>query len=447
MHAFETFLTQLNDLVWGVPMLVMILSTGLYLTVRLQFMPIRKIGLGFRLLFKSPASSNGEISPFSALMTSLSATVGIGNIAGVATAICLGGPGALFWMWMTAFVGMATKYAETVLAIQFREKTPDGRYQGGPMYYIQNGMGQQWRWLAIAFAVFGTVAGFGIGNMVQSNSVAEILHNSFHIETWVSGVVMTVITGIVIIGGVKRIATAADALVPLMCIVYLLAGLLVLALHWDQVPAAVALVFGDAFTGTAASGGFAGSTIWLAMRWGVARGIFSNEAGLGSAPIAHAAVQTDNAVQQGLVGMLGTFIDTIVVCSVTGIAIVVTGVWNSGLKAAALSTSAFAAAFPGGEWVVPVVLPLFAFTTILGWSYYGERCLEYLAGARSIFVFRLCWVAAVYVGAVLKLELVWTIADTLNAMMALPNLIALLVLSPLVIKMTRDYFSEKARQS
>jgi alanine or glycine:cation symporter, AGCS family len=445
MHAFETFLTQLNDLVWGVPMLVMILSTGLYLTVRLQFMPIRKIGLGFRLLFKSPASTHGEISPFSALMTSLSATVGIGNIAGVATAIYLGGPGALFWMWMTALVGMATKYAETVLAIQFREKTPDGRYVGGPMYYIRNGMGPRWRWLAIAFAVFGTVAGFGIGNMVQSNSVAEILHNSFHIDTWVSGAAMALITGIVIIGGVKRIATAADALVPLMCVVYLLAGFLVLALHWDQVPAAIALVFSDAFTGTAATGGFAGSTIWLAMRWGVARGIFSNEAGLGSAPIAHAAVKTDNAVQQGLVGMLGTFIDTIVVCSVTGIAIVVTGVWDSGLKAAALSTSAFATAFPGGEWVVPVVLPLFAFTTILGWSYYGERCLEYLAGPRSIFVFRLCWVAAVFAGAVLKLELVWTIADTLNAMMALPNLIALLALSPLVIKMTRDYFDAPPR--
>lgn len=440
MQVFETLLTQLNDLVWGVPMLVMILSTGLYLTVRLQFMPIRRIGMGFRLLFRSPASSNGEISPFSALMTSLSATVGIGNIAGVATAIYLGGPGALFWMWVTAFVGMATKYAETVLAIRFRETTADGRYQGGPMYYIRNGMGERWRWLAAAFAFFGTVAGFGIGNMVQSNSVAEILHNSFHIETWVSGLVMMAITGVVIIGGVKRIATAADALVPLMCVVYLLAGFLVLALHFDKVPAAIALVFSDAFTGTAATGGFAGSTIWLAMRWGVARGIFSNEAGLGSAPIAHAAVQTDNAVQQGLVGMLGTFIDTIVVCSVTGIAIVATGVWDSGLKAAALSTSAFAAAFPGGEWVVPVVLPLFAFTTILGWSYYGERCLEYLAGPRSIFVFRLCWVAAVFVGAVLKLELVWTIADTLNALMALPNLIALLTLSPLVVKLTRDYF-------
>jgi AGCS family alanine or glycine:cation symporter len=445
MHTFEALLTQLNDLVWGVPMLVMILSTGLYLTVRLQFMPIRKIGLGFRLLFKSPSSSNGEISPFSALMTSLSATVGIGNIAGVATAIYLGGPGALFWMWMTALVGMATKYAETLLAIQFREQTPDGRYQGGPMYYIQNGMGARWRWLAVAFAFFGTIAGFGIGNMVQSNAVAEILHNSFHIDTWISGLIMTTVTGVVIIGGVKRIARAADALVPLMCVVYLLAGFVVLALHIDKVPGAVALVLSDAFTGTAASGGFAGSTIWLAMRWGVARGIFSNEAGLGSAPIAHAAVQTDNAVQQGLVGMLGTFIDTIVVCSVTGIAIVVTGVWDSGLKAAALSTSAFAAAFPGGEWVVPVVLPLFAFTTILGWSYYGERCLEYLAGARSIFVFRLCWVAAVYVGAVLKLELVWTIADTLNAMMALPNLIALLTLSPLVVKMTRDYFQQASR--
>lgn len=440
MHALEAFLTPLNDLVWGVPMLVMILCTGLYLTLRLQFMPVRKIGMGFRLLFRSPPSSHGEISPFSALMTSLSATIGIGNIAGVATAIYFGGPGALFWMWMTALVGMATKYAETVLAIQFRQHTPDGRYQGGPMYYIQNGMGPKWRWLAVAFAVFGTVAGFGIGNMVQANSVADILQTSFGIEPVVSGLVMMAVTATVIIGGVKRIAHAADALVPLMSVVYLIAGLLVIALHVEQVPAALALIVSDAFTGTAAAGGFAGSTVWLAMRWGVARGIFSNEAGLGSAPIAHAAVQTDNAVQQGLVGMLGTFIDTIVVCSVTGIAIVVTGVWSSGEKAAALSSSAFAAAFPGGEWVVPVVLPLFAFTTILGWSYYGERCLEFLAGPRSIVVFRLCWVVAVLIGAVMKLDLVWLIADTLNALMAVPNLIALVALSPLVVKLTRDYF-------
>jgi AGCS family alanine or glycine:cation symporter len=386
----------------------------------------------------------GEISPFNALMTSLSATIGTGNIAGVGTAIALGGPGALFWMWCTALVGMATKYAEAVLAVRYREVDEQGNHVGGPMYYIKNGLGRHWAWLGTAFAIFGALAGFGIGNTVQANSVADVLQTNFAIKPAYTGLVMAVLTFLVLVGGIRRIAEVAGALVPFMAISYLLGGLLVLLSNIPAIPGAIVHIVHDAFTPTAATGGFAGAAIWAAIRFGVARGIFSNEAGLGSAPIAHAAASTDNPVRQGSIAMLGTFIDTLIICSITGLAIVVTGAWTSGATGAALSSMAFEQALPGfGSYIVTFGLAIFAFTTLLGWSFYGEKCIEYLFGVRAITPFRILWVLMIPVGAMAQeqLNFVWLVADTLNAMMALPNLLALLLLSPVVFKLTREYFN------
>ena len=445
MEALTQFVTAINDIVWGPPMLVAILGTGLFLQLRLQFMPITQIAAGFKMIWRGrtpSADAPGEISPYAALMTALAATVGTGNIAGVATAIALGGPGALFWMWMTALVGMATKYAEVLLAVHYREKDEKGEYVGGPMYAIKNALGRRWRWLGSAFALFGGLAGFGIGNMVQSNSVTQVLQVNFGINPWVSGVAMMLLTGFVLLGGIKRIGTVAEKLVPAMCIAYIAISLVVLAIYVDQIPAAFALIFHSAFNPTAATGGFAGAAIMLAMRYGVARGIFSNEAGLGTAGIAQAAGQTKSSVESGLIGMMGTFIDTIIVCSMTGFVLIVTGAWNSGLKGAALSSSAFAMAFPGfGEYLLAIPLAVFAFTTILGWSYYGEKCWEYLLGSASEKPYRILWTLFVLMGSVTQLDFVWLVADTLNAFMAVPNLIALLLLSPVVVKLTQDYFA------
>jgi AGCS family alanine or glycine:cation symporter len=439
---------KLNSIVWGPLMLVLILGTGLFLMVGLKLMPLGRLGYGFRMLWRGREGvGEGEISPFNALMTSLSATIGTGNIAGVATAIALGGPGALFWMWCTALVGMATKYAEAVLAVRFREVDEKGNHVGGPMYYIKNGLGTRWAWLGGLFAVFGALAGFGIGNTVQANSVAHALseNDGLQIAPWVTGLVMAVLAALVLIGGIRRIAEVAGKLVPFMAIAYLVSGLVVLILHAEAIPAAVVEIVRQAFTPTAATGGFVGAAVWAAIRYGVARGIFSNEAGLGSAPIAHAAAATDNPVRQGTVAMLGTFIDTLVVCSITGLAIVVTGAWASGETGAALSSLAFERALPGvGGYVVSLGLATFAFTTILGWSVYGERCVEYLFGVRSITPFRVVWVVMIPVGAVAQdqLDFVWLVSDTLNALMAIPNLIALLFLSPVVFTLTRDYFRQ-----
>jgi AGCS family alanine or glycine:cation symporter len=439
METIHRAMLAINDVVWGVPMLVLILGTGLYLTIGLGGMSIYRIPFSLRLMMRGRRGSGaGEVSPYNALMTSLSATIGIGNIVGVATAIAAGGPGALFWMWCTALVGSATKYAEAVLAVHYRERIADGSYAGGPMYYIRNGLGPRWRWLAFAFAVFGALAGFGIGNTVQANSVADALAGTFAVPHWLSAVVMLVLTALVILGGVQRIAKVSGWLVPVMALIYMACGLVILVLHWEGVPAALALVFSDAFTGTAATGGFAGAAVAMAIRYGVARGIFSNEAGMGSAPIAHAAAQTDSAVRQGLIGSLGTFIDTILVCTVTGLAIIVTGVWQSGATGAMLSSQAFGAGMPGGQWMVAISLVLFAYSTILGWAYYSERCVVYLVGPRGVWPFRWLWVAAVPLGALAKLEFVWLLADNLNALMALPNLVALLLLSPVVFRLTRE---------
>lgn len=446
MELISKLLNELNGLVWGPAMLVLILGTGLYLIIGLRFMPLRHIGYGFRMLWAGrKAFGEGDIAPFKALMTSLAATIGTGNIAGVATAIFLGGPGALFWMWCTALVGMATKYAEAVLAVHFRETDAQGNHIGGPMFYIKNGLKKHWAWLGTAFAIFGALAGFGIGNTIQANSVADVLSTEFGYPHLVTGLVMAALVALVLIGGIKRIADVASKLVPFMAITYVAAGLVVLALNASALPAAVSLIFTHAFTPVAATGGFAGAAVWAAIRFGVARGIFSNEAGLGSAPIAHAAAATDSPVRQGTVAMLGTFIDTLVICSITGLVIVVTGAWTSGETGATLSSLAFETALPGvGSYVVSFGLCIFAFTTLLGWSFYGEKCVEYLFGVRSIIPFRVLWVMAIPIGASAELSFIWLLADTLNALMALPNLIALLLLSPLVFKLTRDYFASQS---
>lgn len=426
-------------------MLVLILGTGFFLMLGLKLMPLVKLGYGFRMLWKGrEGKGEGDISPFNALMTSLSATIGTGNIAGVATAIFLGGPGALFWMWCTALVGMATKYSEAVLAVRFREVDENGNHVGGPMYYIKNGLGSKWTWLGTAFAIFGMLAGFGIGNTVQANSVADVLNSSFGLNPWITGSVMAVLAALVLIGGIKRIAEVAGKLVPLMAVAYVTGGLVVLASNLHAIPAAIDLIITHAFTPIAAGGGFAGATVWAAIRFGVARGVFSNEAGLGSAPIAHAAATTDNPVRQGTVAMLGTFLDTIIVCTITGLVIIVSGAWTSGETGAALSSLAFETALPGfGSYVVTFGLAVFAFTTALGWSVYGEKCVEYLFGVGAITPFRVAWILALPIGAVAQLDFIWLVADTLNALMAIPNLIALLLLSPVVFKLTKEYFANK----
>lgn len=445
MDALTNVINSINGIVWGPVMLVLILGAGLFLQVGLKFMPIRKIGYGFSLLWQGrqpPEDGKGEISPFNALMTSLSATIGTGNIAGVATAIFLGGPGALFWMWCTALVGLATKYAEAVCAVKYREQDANGEYVGGPMYYIKNGLSAKWQWLAPLFAIFGAIAGFGIGNTVQANSVADVMHSTFAVPTWVTGVVLMVLVGAVILGGIQRIASIAGTLVPVMAIGYIACGLAVLFVNADQVGNAIGLVFESAFSPVAATGGFAGAAVWAAIRFGVARGVFSNEAGLGSAPIAHASANTTGPVSQGLVAMLGTFIDTLIVCSITGLAIISSGVWTSGETGAALTSLAFERSLPGmGGVMVTISLAIFAFTTMLGWAFYSEKCVSYLFGVKAILGFRLLWALAAPVGAVANLGIIWLIADTLNAFMAIPNLIALVLLSPVVIRLTREYFN------
>lgn len=442
MEWFEKSVNAVNGIVWGPAMLVLILGVGFFLQAGLRFMPILRIGTGFRMLLKGrDHQGEGEISPFNALMTSLSATIGTGNIAGVATAVFLGGPGALFWMWMTALVGMATKYAEAVCAVRYREVDELGNHVGGPMYYIKNGLGRRWYFLAPLFAIFGAFAGFGIGNTVQANGVAQVLETNFAIDPRLTGVALAVLVGAVILGGITRIGAVAGKLVPFMAVAYVLAGLLVLALNANALGGALSLVFTHAFTPSAAEGGFAGAAVWAAIRFGVARGVFSNEAGLGSAPIAHAAAASAGPVQQGLIAMLGTFIDTIIVCSITGLAIIASGAWTSGTSGAALTSLAFESTLPGiGGIIIALGLSIFAFTTILGWSFYSEKCVEFLGGTRILTPFRVIWIIAIYLGATADLGVIWLMADTLNAMMALPNLIALALLSPVVFKLTRDYF-------
>ncbi len=441
---FEQIIDTINGAVWGPVMLVLLLGTGIYLTIGLKGMSITHIPYAFRQLFKGrKGSGEGEISPFNALMTALSSTVGTGNIAGVATAIGIGGPGALFWMWCTALVGLATKYSEAVLAVNFRETDELGKKVGGPMYYIKNGLGKKWKWLGVAFAIFGSLAGFGLANTVQSNAVSQVLESNFHVPTLLSGILMSILVAIVLLGGIKRIAEVAGKLVPFMAIVYFVATLSILLLNITELPSAIVFIVDSAFNGAAATGGFAGATIMLALRMGVARGIFSNESGLGSAPIAHAAAETNSPVRQGTIAMLGTFIDTLIICTMTGLVLVVTGVWSGEPQGAAMTLSAFKAELPYGDIILSCCIVLFAFTTMLGWSYYGERCAEFLLGPKVIVPFRVLWVIGVFLGTQMSLELVWKMSDALNGMMAIPNLIALILLAPVVFRLTREYFADE----
>ncbi len=441
----ESVIEKLSGLIWGEYILIPLLAfTGIFLTIGLRAFTWRRLGTAFRLLWQGRTADRaiaGDIPPFQALMTAMSATIGTGNIAGVATAIFAGGPGAVLWMWLIAVFGMATKYAEAVLAVKYREQDELGNYVGGPMYYIKNGLGRHWQWLGLLFALFGMIAAFGIGNLVQSNTVASVMRSTFEIPSLFTGLCIAVLAGVVILGGIKRIGDVASKLVPFMAGAYVLCGLIIIISQISELPGVIVLIVDSAFNGSAATGGFAGATVWAALRFGVARGIFSNEAGLGSAPIAHAAARTRDPVRQGMIAMLGTFIDTLIICSMTAFVILLSGSWTSGNNGAALSSLAFDSALPGlGGPIVAVALAVFAFTTILGWSYYGERCAEYVFGVRIILPYRLGWIVVILVGALIqKISIVWNFSDLLNGLMALPNLIALLLLSPVVFAITREY--------
>jgi alanine or glycine:cation symporter, AGCS family len=432
--TFEEWIGKISGWVWGPPLLILLVGTGIYLTIRIGFLQMRLLPYSLKLAFskKQDKQSDGDISHFQALMTALAATVGTGNIAGVATAIFTGGPGAVFWMWITAFFGMATKYAEAVLAVKYRVEDDDGEMSGGPMYYLERGLGQ--KWLGVLFALFGAVAAFGIGNLVQSNSVASVVQSTFSVPAWVTGLVLTIFTALVLIGGIKSIGKVTALFVPVMAGFYLIAGLVVMIMNFDLVPAAIGLIFTDAFTGEAVAGGALGTVI----RMGVARGVFSNEAGLGSAPIAAAAAKTDLPGRQALVSMTQVFIDTIVICSITGITIVMGGLYTGDTTAADLTSATFDK-FLGqsGSVIVAIGLLFFASSTIIGWSYYGEKCFSYLFSKNVILYYRIAFVAAVFVGAISQLEIVWGVADVMNGLMAFPNLIGLLGLSGVVVVETR----------
>ncbi|NOY06009.1 MAG: sodium:alanine symporter family protein [Chlorobi bacterium] len=440
-----TIVHEAQSYVWGVPLLVLLVGTGVYLTFRLrvQFHALWHSLYLALIKRKEAGDSPGDITHFQALMTALAATVGTGNIAGVATAIAVGGPGALFWMWVTGLVGMATKYSEALLGVKYRVVDENGAMSGGPMYYIARGLG--WKWMGAVFAVFASIAAFGIGNMVQSNSVADAVNASFGVPAWFTGVILAVATALVILGGIKSIGRVTGFLVPFMIVAYMLAAIVVTILNYEGIPRIFTLVFTDAFTPSAASGGFLGATVMLTIRSGVARGVFSNESGFGSASIAAAAAQTKHPVTQALVSMTQTFIDTIVVCSLTGFVIISSGVWDSGLTGAQLTTQAFSHGLPGnsGGVIVALSLVFFAYSTILGWSYYGEKSLEYLFGTKLIVPYRVVFCVFVFFGAVFKLELVWSISDVMNGLMAFPNLVGLLGLAGVVASETRSYFAAR----
>lgn len=465
MDKFFEVLNAVDAFVWGPFFLIpLLLGTGLWLTIRLTGIQFRKLGPALRLALlkrdegagesvegKQPLDDTieGDISHYQALTTALAATVGVGNIAGVATAIHIGGPGAVFWMWVTGLVGMASKYSEAFLAVRFRTKDAKGEMSGGPQYYLEHVTKVKWlgRTLAIAFAIFAIIASFGIGNLTQANSVATQLEASFGVNPWMTGLFMAALTGIVLLGGVKSIGRVTSAFVPIMIILYVGASLIVLGLYVTKIPAALALIFHDAFTGTAATGGFVGSTFMMVLQYGVARGIFSNESGMGSAAIAAAAARTREPVRQGLVSMTQTFIDTIIVVSMTALVIVVTGAWTvtdadgQTLDGSPLTAQAFNIGFPGGQghFVVAVSLVFFAFSTVLGWAYYGERCVQRLFGLKAVTVYRLLFAIVVFVGCITELKVAWTLADVTNGLMALPNLIGLILASGLIARETRAY--------
>ena len=441
-------LNEIDAFVWGPPLLVLLVGTGILLTFRLKLLQVFKLPQALGLIFSAKNDGSGDVNSFKALCTALAATGGTGNIVGVATAIKAGGPGALFWMWMAAFFGMATKYAECLLAVKYRTVDANGNISGGPMYYIENGLGKKYKPLAVMFAVFGVLcAYFGIGTFAQVNSIVEITQISAGIPVVYTGIALTVVVAAVTIGGLKSIATVAAKVVPAMALLYFLTTVGIMIVFADQVPAAIATVLNSAFTPTAAQGGFLGATVMLAMRSGVARGVFSNESGLGSAPIVAAAAKTKWAAEQGLISMTGTFIDTIIICTLTGLSLVVSGVWCGPLNGAAMTESAFTMAFPAfGSMLLLVGLVLFAFTTILGWNYYGERCVEYLMGVKAILPYRIIFICLIACGPFLKLEEIWVLADIVNGLMAIPNLIALLALSGVVVAETKAYQKHLAEE-
>lgn len=454
MSSLTTVINAISGFIWGPYLLIpLLLLTGFYLTVRLRGLQFRTLwySLYLALIVRKEKDAEGDISHFQALMTALAATVGTGNIVGVATAIAAGGPGALFWMWITGLVGMATKYSEALLSVKFRVTDENGEQAGGPMYYLSQGISNRTlaRGLGFLFALFASIAAFGIGNMVQSNSVAAALNQSFSVPTWVTGLALALAAGAVILGGIKSIGKFTGFFVPFMIAAYMLGSGAILLIYADRIPGALALVFKSAFSGTAAAGGFLGATLAQAIRFGVARGIFSNESGLGSAGIAAAAAQTKEPVRQALVSMTQTFIDTIIVCTFTGLTILVTGGWEQGLNGAPLTQYAFHAGLPGewGDIIVTVSLSLFAFSTMLGWSYYGEKSVEYLLGVRAIKPYRVLFIVAIFFGAIRSLDFVWSVSDAMNGLMALPNLVGLLMLSGVIVMETRSYFRGGDRSS
>ncbi|SFJ48185.1 alanine or glycine:cation symporter, AGCS family [Halobacillus dabanensis] len=458
-------LNQINDVLWGAPSLILLFGTGLFLTIMLKGLQFSKLFYAFKLAFtkedktEATADSKGDISNFKTLMTALSATIGNGNIAGVATALTLGGPGAIFWMWIVGLLGMATKYSEALLAMKYRVKNENGEYSGGPMYYVERGIGRKWKWLAIAFALFGAFAALGIGNSVQSNTISDVMSESFHINSWITGAVLAVFTGLIIFGGIQRISTVAGFFVPIMAFLYIGGALLIIIVNYDAIVPAFQMIFHYAFSPVSAAGGFAGVVVMEAVRSGVSRGIFSNEAGLGTAALIAGNAKTDHPVKQALVAMTGTFIVTIIVCTMTGLVLIMTGFWDpsggaisgvqhaTGLDGGALTSAAFGHALgTTGEYIVAFSVIFFGFSTIVGWYMYGEKCFEYLLGLRYIIPYRFIYIAATFMGAVMQLDLVWAFANMANALMMIPNLIALLLLYKVIVKETNFYFNDYIQQ-
>ncbi len=445
LETIEQSNTWLNGYVWGAPMIVLLMGTGVLLTILTGAVQFRYLGFALKEVLgklTQRGTGDGSVSPFQAVSTALASTVGVGNIAGVATALTLGGPGALFWLWISGVLGMCTKFAEIVIALHYREPDATGTMRGGAMYTLRKGLGLPW--LGTIFALLTSLAAFGIGNMVQANSVADSLRSSFGVPPMITGLVLAAVTAAVILGGIQRIGQVTQVLVPLMSVLYLAGGLLIILLHIADIPAAVGLVLEGAFTGTAATGGFAGSTVALALRFGIARGLFSNEAGLGSAPMVHSAAQTDHPARQGLYGIFEVFVDTVLVCTVTGLAILVTDSWQSGMTGAALSGEAFRLGLPGiGDIIVTSSILLFSFSTVIGWSYYGETAIVYLLGAKAALPYRLVWLVFIYLGATGSLQLIWSVSDTLNGLMAIPNLVSVLFSIPILLKLKKEFFKSR----
>ncbi|WP_125154031.1 alanine/glycine:cation symporter family protein [Clostridium rectalis] len=439
MEELSNIISKIDNFLWNWPLLILLLGTHIFLTIRLKFIQ-RYIGKAIKLSVTKDEDAKGDVSQFSALTTALAGTIGTGNIVGVATAISLGGPGAVFWTWLTGVFGISTKYAESLLATKYRVKTKDGTMAGGPMYVLENGLNK--KWLGVLFAAFTSIAAIGTGGMVQSNAISTMVNDTFKIPTQVIGIIIAILTAVVILGGIKSISKVCQVFVPFMAGFYIIGCIIILVIGYKQIPNSLHTIITSAFTGQAAVGGFAGSSVIMAMRYGVSRGLFSNESGLGSAPIVSAAAQTRNPVRQALVACTGTFWDTVVVCAMTGLVLTNTGVWNKGLQGGQLTKEAFSSIPVIGSTVLTIGLMAFAFSTILGWSYYGEKSIEYLFGKKAILPYKIVWIIMVYIGAIFSLDFVWNFADLANGLMAIPNLISLIALSGVIVKETKKYLWE-----